>query len=83
MCPLLCVASVPVRLVVSRGDGVRIDAIDSDVCSRVTPPSGRQIYYNPYLDRRVFGFGFRARLKSLLARPLADFEGTCNAPPFK
>ena len=43
----------------------------------------RQIYYNPYLDRRVFGFGFRARLKSLLARPLADFEGTCKAPPFK
>ena len=43
----------------------------------------RNIYYNPYLDRRVFGFGFRARLKSLLARPLADFEGTCKAPPFK
>ncbi len=43
----------------------------------------RKIYYNPYLDRRVFGFGFRARLKSLLARPLADFDGTCSAPPFK
>ena len=49
----------------------------------LAPPSGRQIYYNPYLDRRVFGFGFRARLKSLRARPLADFEGTCKAPPFK
>ena len=50
----------------------------------LTPPSGKKIYYNPYsLDRRVFGFGLRARLKSLLARPLADFEGTCKAPPFK
>ena len=38
---------------------------------------------NPYLDRRVFGFGFRARLRSRRARPLADFEGTCKAPPFK
>ena len=49
----------------------------------LTPSSGRQIYYNPYLDRRVFGFGFRARLRSRRARPLADFEGTCKAPPFR
>ena len=70
--------------VVSRGDGVRVDATASDAIDACSRRRAEGKYTtNPYLDRRVFGFGLRARLKSLLARPLADFEGTCKAPPFR